>query len=164
MGVYPLDPVRPWLSSGGTVIAWGAGGPAYLVASSTVVRVNFRGVYTRPPGAKLRGLSDLGWLGAPCNLSGTSLCRYAWGDAFPVGAPLVTDTSSSLPSAWAALGCSNGLGKTVTSGPVYDLSACDVLDQVCVLGFRLACFSGMIHVCSGSRVATWCTRTGRCTT
>ena len=130
MGLYPVDQARPWVQSEGAAVSWAAGGPAYLVASSRVVRVNFRGIYTRPPGARPRDLLELGWLGTPCNLSSWGLCRYAWGDAFPSGPPRVTDTPSGLPAAWAALGCANSNGKTVVSAPAYDLSACDVVDQV----------------------------------
>ena len=125
------------------------------------VRVNFRGIYTRPPKAVLRDLVGLGWLSAPCNLSYASLCRYAWGDAFPSGAPEATDTPGGLPAAWAALGCSNGQGKVYTGAPEYDLSACDVVDQALPIFYPSS--TRFLPAEPGCRGGTWCTPGEWCT-
>ena len=142
--VLPLDDSRPFLSSGGAPIAWPSGGPAVLLASSPVVRVNLRGIYTEPIGMRLRDLDRLGWARAPCNLSAFALCATEFGSILPVSpAPLVADDPSALPEDWGLLriGCASARGTLVTHQAVYEPSACDVLDE----GLDLVYASGSIY-------------------
>jgi hypothetical protein len=131
-GLFPLDQAYPQLVSEQTALAWPDGGAAYLVASSGLVRVNLRGVQSRGAGVHLRDLPTLGWRSLACNVSAYALCRSAAGDVFPSSAPRVGELfrEEALPGGWEeGLGCSNSRGKVVTAERVYDVSACDVLDE-----------------------------------
>ena len=74
--LYTLqDTARPGVSADGQGLAWWEGGPAFLLASSGAVRVNFRGLYAYPPSAIVRELDHgLGWHGVKCNASAWALC------------------------------------------------------------------------------------------
>jgi len=129
--VLPLDDARPWLASSGARVDWASGGGAFLLASSRAVRLNYRGVMTEPRRARLRDLPALGWAGAHCNLSARGLCASEMGVAFPTApaAPRATDDARGLPPDWQGLACSGATGRVVTHSPVYELSACDLLDE-----------------------------------
>jgi hypothetical protein len=129
--VLPLDDARPWLVSSGARVDWASGGGALLLASSSSVRLNYRGVVTEARGARLRDLQALGWAAAHCNLSARGLCASDLGVAFPTApaAPRATDDADILPPDWQALGCASAAGRLVTHAPLYELSACDLLDQ-----------------------------------
>lgn len=129
--VLPLDEARPWIVSGGAQVDWTSGGGAFLLASAPVVRLNYRGVTTEARTARLRDLPVLGWASAHCNLSARGFCASEMGVAFPTAptAPRATDDASTLPLDWQALACADATGRVVTHAPVYDLSACDLLDE-----------------------------------
>lgn len=129
--VLPLDDARPWLASSGAAVDWASGGGALLLATSSSVRLNYRGVTTEARHARLRDLPALGWAAAYCNLSAHGLCASDLGVAFPTApaAPRCTDDARRLPPDWQALGCASARGRTVTHAPLYELSACDLLDQ-----------------------------------
>lgn len=131
--VLPIDDARPWVASGGAPVDWTTGGGAFLLASSPAVRLNYRGVTTEPRGAVLRDLVALGWTCANCNLSARGLCVSEVGTAFPPpGAPApraTDDPGGRLPPDWAGLRCGDAAGRVLTHAAVYDLSACDVLDE-----------------------------------
>ena len=131
--VIPIDDARPWLASGGQPVDWTSGGGAFLLASRPVVRLNYRGVLAGPGGAVLRDMAALGWACTNCNLSARGLCVSEVGTAFPPAggpAPRATDDArGQLPPDWAGLRCGNAAGRVLTHESVYDLSACDVLDE-----------------------------------
>lgn len=129
--VLPLDDARPWLVSSGARVDWASGGGAFLLASSSSVRLNYRGVVTEARGARLRDLPALGWAALHCNLSARGLCASDLGVAFPTApaAPRATDDADILPPDWQGLGCASAAGRVVTHAPLYELSACDLLDQ-----------------------------------
>ena len=127
--VYPLVTQFPHLCTDKGVIKWGGSGPAYALASSSMVRVNYRGVQTRSRGARERDLLSLGWSGQPCNVSAFSFCHTATGDVFPASPPRIPDDPISLPSSWSSLSCEDASGKVITSDGAYDISACDVLSS-----------------------------------
>lgn len=131
--VLPLDDARPWLASGGAPVDWTSGGGAFVLASSPVVRLNYRGVTPERSGAVLRDLAALGWAGAHCNLSARGLCASGFGTAFRpqrAGAPVASeDPAAQLPPDWGGLRCGNAAGRVLTHGAAYDLSACDLLDE-----------------------------------
>lgn len=140
--VLPLDDSRPILSSAGAPIRWPSGGAAFLLASSPVVRVNLRGVYTEPLGMRLRSLDTLGWARAACNLSAFALCATEFGSILPVSqGPLVADDPIALPVDWRGLRCEDAQGVVVTHEAVYEPSACDVLDS----GLDLVYSGGSIY-------------------
>jgi hypothetical protein len=132
-GLYSLEDARPVLSSEGLPLHWWDGGPAFTLASAGAVRLNFRGLYTYPPNALVRGEQELvaaGWHGVACNVSAWALCSAHVGHVLPFGRPRTPERLALVETdGWADLGCKNSLGKVLVSDGVYDLSACDVLDE-----------------------------------
>lgn len=127
--MIPVTDARPFLQGDGQqVLAWWDGGPALMLASALAVRVNFRGVF--PIHTALRAdLAQQRWVSAPCNESARALCSSALGAVFPADAPRVSHTPALLTDGWRGLGCGRSDGKVLVRPLVYDLSACDVLDE-----------------------------------
>ena len=132
-GLYSLQDARPVLSSEDLPLHWWDGGPAFILASAGATRLNFRGLYTYPPEALVRGERELaaaGWHGVACNVSAWALCSSDVGHALPAGRPRTPERSALVETdGWADLGCADSLGKVLVGEGVYDLSACDVLDE-----------------------------------
>ena len=131
-GLYTLQDLgRPGVWTDGQSLAWWEGGPAFLLASSGAVRVNFRGLYTYPPSAIVRDLDPgLGWHGVKCNASAWALCASDVGQVMPWSRPRMPERQESVSAdGWKDLGCSNSDGKVLVSAGVYDISACDVFDE-----------------------------------
>ena len=138
------DTARPGLSitEGGQQIAWWEGGPAFALASAGAVRVNFRAVYTYPPHSLLRDLNLSDWHGLPCNASAWALCATDVGQAMPSISPRMPENSLAVVAdGWKDLACSNSAGKLLVSLGVYDISACDILDE----GLDLVYSQGMLY-------------------
>ena len=131
--IYSLQdqPPSPYLyDPDGRLMAWWQGGPAFVLASSSAVRVNFRGLYTYPPKASVRDLHSLGWHGVACNVSAWALCASSVGQAFPFSNPRTPENPQLVTAdGWNDLGCAKGRLKTLVSQGVYDLTACDVFDE-----------------------------------
>jgi hypothetical protein len=141
------DPLggRPSLTSNDLPLNWWDGGPAYTLASASAVRINFRGVIAYPATARLRtSLNDrslstakskrhiTGWHSVSCNLSASALCTADVGRVFPSAQnPLRIPDSARriLVDGWDDLSCSSSGDKLLTSKMVYDVSACDVMDE-----------------------------------
>lgn len=119
--LLPLHEARP-----GVGIAWWAGGGAYALASSAGVRLNFRGARLLPPSARLRELGALGWTRAACNQSAHALCCADLGCVLPAAPPRVPDEGGGLVPERL---CADSGGKVLVSAAVYDVSACDLLDE-----------------------------------
>ncbi len=128
--IYSLQDVgRPMLSSpDGQPLAWWEGGPAFALASLGAVRVNFRGLYTYPHTSIVRDLKALGWNKAVCNVSAWAMCASDVGQAFPWRSPRLPEQVETV-NGWNALSCANSQHKVLVSLGVYDISACDVLDE-----------------------------------
>ena len=137
---------RTGLTSSDLPLNWWDGGPAFTLASASAVRVNFRGVIAYPSTARLRYnppdvLSSStsssvnlmpGWFSNRCNISATSLCVADVGRVFPdsQSAPRVPDKPNVLQvDGWSDLACTSSNDKVLTSNEVYDISACDILDE-----------------------------------
>lgn len=114
----------------GKLLAWWEGGPAFSLASSSAVRVNFRGLYTYPPKAIVRDLPSLGWHRVACNTSAWALCSSGVGQAFPFDNPRMPEKQELVVTdGWNDLGCANSKHKILVSVGVYDLSSCDVFGE-----------------------------------
>jgi len=137
------DSWRPGLSSGDKRLTWWGGGPAFVLASSGAVRLNFRGVFTYGPKSIVRQLDKgLGWHGIPCNVSAWALCSSEAGHVFPATNPRMPEQQQSVAvDGWNDLGCSQSTGKILVSLGAYDISACDVVDE----GLDLLYTSGMVY-------------------
>jgi hypothetical protein len=148
------DGVRPGLATGDPAerIIWAEGGPAFVLASAGAVRINFRAIYAYPPDAILRPLDrGLGWHGVKCNTSAWALCSSDVGQALPLSAPRMPERSEAVTSdGWNRLACTQSAGKVLVSLGVYDISACDILDE----GLDLVYAQGMLYHRRGS-LDTW---------
>jgi hypothetical protein len=129
--LYTLQAARPGLSSDGLALPWWEGGPAFALASSGAVRINFRGLFVYPPTAVVRALNgSQGWHAVACNASAWALCGSDVGQALPGSDPRVPEHREAVVAdGWSELGCWNSQGKTLSSLGVYDISACDVFDE-----------------------------------
>ena len=125
--LYPIQDSRPTLATEqGTVLEWWSGGGAFALASSSGVRVNFRGVHLYAPDVRIRPrLAD--WTGVQCNQSSSALCCSDVGCVLPFNAPRAPE--GQVAAGWDALGCTDGKGKQLVSLGVYDISACDIMDE-----------------------------------
>jgi hypothetical protein len=127
------DTARPGLTtSDGQALPWWEGGPAFVLASAGAVRLNFRALYTYPPGAIVRDLDDgqMGWHSVPCNVSAWALCSSDVGQTMPWLAPRVPEKQEAVSAdGWSDLGCANSAGKILVTLGVYDVSACDIFDE-----------------------------------
>jgi hypothetical protein len=110
-----------------TLLAWWDGGPAFVLASKGLVRLNFRGGHATAASVRA-DLAQAGWTTAPCNESATALCSAEYGRVMPDGTPCMADTAQGLADGWSALGCQHSDGKAMTGQQLYDISACDVLE------------------------------------
>jgi hypothetical protein len=131
MELHSQQDARPFLATdGGSVLEWWAGGGAFTLASAGALRINFRGVHVHPVSTRLRSL-DGGWTGVPCNLSASALCCSDVGCVLPFAAPRVPESRETVGAGWDKLGCAGDAnkGKVLVSLGVYDISACDVIDQ-----------------------------------
>ena len=129
MPLFPLQDARPSLADGGEgrLLAWWGGGEAFALAGSEAVRVNFRGVHLYPPGTRM--LLGSGWTGVQCNASAWALCCADVGCALPWGPPRVPASRGLVAAGWGDLWCADGQGKVLVSLGVYDISACDIMDE-----------------------------------
>jgi hypothetical protein len=124
--LYPIQDSRPALATGDAALEWWAGGGAFALASSAGVRVNFRGVHLYAPDVRIR--AELrGWTRVPCNQSASALCCSDVGCVLPAAAPRMPE--GPVEAGWGGLGCADGKGKQLVSLGVYDISACDIMDE-----------------------------------
>ena len=128
--IYPLVSTMPSLSIQAGALDWTGGGPAYALVNRGLVRVNVRGVFLGKRGAVLRGLEELGWSRNACNVSAYALCSTSAGDVFPSFKPRVAERLDQVRSGWlAGQACAPSTQKVLVARPVYDVSACDVLQN-----------------------------------
>lgn len=131
--LFQLQDARPALAADGgaaRMIEWPSGGAAYMLASAEAVRINFRGVHAFPRGRALRPLEALGWTAVSCNASAWALCASDVGSVLPVASPpRAPQRAADVLAGWASLACNDNQGKVLVSHAVYDISACDVLDE-----------------------------------
>jgi hypothetical protein len=128
----PLQDSRPSLSTtmsdNSKALEWWAGGPAFALASAGAVRLNFRGVHTYDASAKMRSMKGQ-WTTVPCNASAWALCKSEVGDVMPWSSPRTPESPRTVPGGWGGLQCKDGHSKTLVSLGVYDISACDIIDE-----------------------------------
>jgi len=122
--IFDLENAAPWLTVGRSRVAFSSGWDAFVVADSSCVRVNSRGVYAKPSHWRPRSLGGT-WAARQCAPSAQGgLCDTGVGVAFPASTP-----AYNASGAWGGLGCSRSDdGRVLDFAHGYDLSACDVLD------------------------------------
>jgi hypothetical protein len=72
----------------------------------------------------------LGWHKVSCNVSAWALCASDVGQILPWTSPRMPERHEAVTAdGWNDLGCSNSAGKVLVSLGLYDISACDVIDE-----------------------------------
>lgn len=123
-GIYYIDDSRPYLHSNQQPLRFSEGGPAFVLASNNMVRINSRSIRVAIDAVILDSVIDKGWKTYSCNISAYALCASPFGSVFPsTSDPLF---NSDNP---AGLYCKNSKGRFFVNTSVYDISACDILDQ-----------------------------------
>lgn len=123
-------------------LSWWDGGPAYVLASSGAVRINFRAIHAYPPSSLVRPLDALDWHGVRCNASAWALCTSDVGQVLPASWPRMPQHPGDVTAdGWNDLGCARSDNKRLVSLGVYDISACDILDE----GLDLVYSQGMLY-------------------
>lgn len=126
--VFDLENSAPWLVVGRNRVTFSLGWDAFVVADSACVRVNSRGVYSKPSHWTARRLHRDVWTSRKCAPGGGGgLCDTGMGVVFPDSAsPPVYNASR----AWGGLQCTRPTdGRVLDNQYGYDVSACDVLDE-----------------------------------
>ena len=131
MPVFPLDDVSPWPVSDGAHIRWDSGWAAFVVASSSCVRVNKRGIYAKPSyWSPVENLQSMGWNTKQCAPASGSFCAQGNWTVFPVepNVPAYNPKFTLTGEEWN--GCSrDDDGRALEAvSKAYDISSCDVLD------------------------------------
>ena len=157
--LFDVDDSVPWLRSKGTVVAFDSGWDSFVVADSSCVRINSRGVQTKPshwdpvPASELSGP----WSRVECAYGQAALCLLG----STGGGSVLPSASRGYPPAynpafaWGGLECHRAYdGRWLDgSAPVYDVSSCDVLDG----GGDLAlCGRDLYYGRSGLPVGSYC--------
>jgi hypothetical protein len=85
---------------------------------------------------------DGDWHSVQCNASAWALCASDTGSVLPQFSPRAPERIETVVAdGWNSMGCTNSQGKTLISAGVYDISACDVLDE----GLDLLYTQGMLY-------------------
>ena len=123
--LFDVDDTVPHITSKGKQVRWDGGWDAMVVADSSCIRVNARGIFAKPSHWTPRDMTAAGWAVKECIPGGPALCTTEAGRVFPANAPLY-----NASRAWGGGGCVRGSdGRILDPGHGYDLSACDVLDR-----------------------------------
>lgn len=124
--ILPVDDSVPFLATQGSPIDWTRGKDALLLAGSSFVRVNRRGITLKPPHWTMRDLGTMGWDVRACIPGGHSLCESGnTSRVFPVDTP-PRFAARHRPH---ALRCTRADSKRILDhDATYDVSSCDVLD------------------------------------
>ena len=131
MLVFPLDDVSPWPVSDSTRVQWDSGWAAFVVASSSCVRVNKRGVYAKPSfWTPVSNLPAMGWNTKQCEPTSGSLCAHGNWTVFPVEPSVPSYNPSYKLTGDDWIGCTRENNGRVLEAArnTYDISSCDVLD------------------------------------
>ena len=59
MPIYSIEEIGPRISSEGLLLNWWDGGPAYILASSSLIQITKRGIITYDRQAKIRDLTSM---------------------------------------------------------------------------------------------------------
>lgn len=124
MTIFQIEDSRPFLIHGGQAIQWHTGSAPWWGLTSSMVRINKRGVTFKPESWHTReGLLALaGWTHEPCRPSASGLCSTQSSVVFPSQqTPMVNEALDWLCGSTAT-------SRSVTNVSRYDISACDVLD------------------------------------
>ena len=124
MVIFQIEDSRPFLTHNSLPVQWHTGSAPWWAATSSMVRINKRGVTFKPHAWHTRGdiLSLPQWTHEQCLPSAVGLCSTRTSIAFPSQqTPVVNEAMDWLCGSTATY-------RSVTNVSRYDPSACDVLD------------------------------------
>ena len=129
MTIFQLEDSRPFLTHSSQPIQWHTGSAPWWIMTSSMVRINKRGVAFKPEWWHTRNclFTCVEWTHKECMPSAYGLCA----EITSSGPPSVAFPSVQTPSVNEALDwlCgSTATYRSVTNVTRYDISACDVLD------------------------------------
>lgn len=121
--LYTLDDNKPYISSDSSKVNFFEGGGAFLLHSNVAVRFTYRGIQSITYGNSI--IPGSSWIKLDCNISAFSACAYSHGHLFSSERPHVGYHRLILPQ----LQCVKSQGKEIVLDPMYDISACDILEE-----------------------------------
>jgi hypothetical protein len=123
MTIFQIEDGRPFITHKGLPVQWHTGSAPWWRMTSSVVRINKRGVAFKPPLWRTRDLPSLpGWVHEACLPSASGLCSTQSSEVFPSqSTPVVNEALDWLCGSTATY-------RSVSNVSRYDVSACDVLD------------------------------------
>lgn len=119
--IYYIEDPIPFLSSSSGKIVFSEGGPAFHLSNTKLTRFASRGVINKANAVILDNLIDKDWHKFQCNFSAYSLCHSKTGEVFPSTQPRAGKQDTYH--------CKNSKGKLSSADPIYDISACDILQE-----------------------------------
>ena len=121
--IFQLEDSRPFLTHNSLPVQWHTGSAPWWGVTSSMVRINKRGVAFKPHQWHTRGgMLSLPWTHEACMPSAVGLCSTRTSIVFPSQqTPVVNEALDWLCGSTATF-------RSVTNVSRYDPSACDVLD------------------------------------
>lgn len=127
--IFDLVDTVPWLQSAKGLVDFSGGWDSFVVADSSCVRVNQRGIQAKPSHWTPRQLG-VPWKSKTCTPGRSpSLCEMQGGGLVFPGRGLGRLPSYNASDNWAGFQCSRSSdGRVMNPSYAYDVSSCDVLD------------------------------------
>lgn len=127
--IFDLIDATPWLQTAKGQVAFSSGWDSFVVADSSCVRINQRGIQAKPSHWTPRELSVL-WKSKVCIPgSGAALCVMQGGGMVFPERELGRLPFYNASGGWANFKCSRSSdGRAMNPAYAYDVSSCDILD------------------------------------
>jgi hypothetical protein len=122
--MYALDDSVPVLTSNRDILTFIDGGTAFLLMSNNMIRINYRGIRVSTNALLRNDMQEKGWTRIPCNISSQAMCKSDWGYVFPVHTPEFGPVLVSH-----GFQCKDSSSKVFVNYSVYDISACDIIQE-----------------------------------
>lgn len=122
--LYPIQDNVPILTSNNIPLTFTDGGPAFLLASNNMIRFNYRTIRVTTQALLRNDMIPIGWSKYSCNISKYGLCQTPLGVLFPIQTPLFGPDITGHH-----LRCKDSSSKALVNYSVYDISACDVIQN-----------------------------------
>jgi hypothetical protein len=140
--IFSIDEGMPYVLVNSLPVSWHTGQAAMYLATSSLARLNERGLVFKDRGWQFRALGGE-WRRMPCRLSPYGLCASGDSVAFPSGQTPVVDELQDYVCA------SHDTNRAVTNSSRYDASSCD-------LAVRDFVFAGdSLYVSTALRFPDW---------
>lgn len=140
--IFPIDEGTPYVIVNSLPVLWHTGQAAMYLATSSLARLNERGLVVKDSTWHPRSLPSA-WLRHPCRLSPYGLCMSGDSIAFPSGQMPVVDELQDYVCASAST------NRAVTNLTRYDTSSCDLAVKDFVFS------QDALYVSDGLRLPDW---------